>query len=155
MPKSSLSLPEALSSKQALQLARVQERYPAFAELEEFVQRVSVRKPLLVLLFGSLATGQFTQHSDADVLVIFNRSVDWMSVYECSAGRVQPLVRELGEALGEIEAGNTLLIEALEDGIPLLDRAGAYERLRCACWEAKRRLGLVRTRRGWQRAAQS
>ena len=154
MPRSSLSLLEALSSEQALQLARAQERYPAFAEVEEFVRRVAVRKPLLVLLFGSLATGRFTQHSDADVLVIFDRSVDWMRVYECSGGRVQPLVREVDEALREIELGNTLLIKAVEDGIPLVDRAGVYERLRCACGEAKRRLGLVRTCTGWRRATQ-
>lgn len=40
---------------------------------------------------------------------------------------MQPLVWGLNEALGEIAAGNTLLIEALEDGIPLLDREGTYE----------------------------
>lgn len=155
MPRSSLSLSRALSAEHEARLAHVQERYPAFVEVEEFVQRVAVRKPLVVLLFGSLATGQFTQHSDADVLIIFKRPVDWMAVYRCSTGRVQPLVRELGEALREIEAGNTLLIEAVEDGIPLLDRGGVYERLREACQEAKRRLGLVRERAGWRRMAQN
>ncbi len=154
MPRSSLNLPAVLSSEQVLQIARVQERYPAYAEIEEFMRRVAVHKPLLVLLFGSLATGRFTQHSDADVLVIFDRSVDWMSVYKCSTGRVQPLVRELDRALREIESGNTLLIEAVEDGIPLLDRAGVYEQLRCACQQAKHWLGLVRERTGWRRATQ-
>jgi hypothetical protein len=133
-------------------LTRVRERYPGFGELEAFVRKVAWHRPLLVLLFGSLATGEFTQHSDADVLVIFNRLVDWMTVYECSTGWVQPLVWELGEALREIEEGNTLLIEAIEDGIPLLNRVGTYELLREAPERAKSLLGLVRVEQGWRRA---
>jgi len=46
-----------------LRLSRVRERYPAFGEVEEFVRKVAAQKPLLILLFGSLATGEFTQHS--------------------------------------------------------------------------------------------
>lgn len=154
MPKSSWSLSQALSSEQVLRLRCARERYPAFTELEQFVHCIVRRRPLLVLLFGSVATGRFTQHSDADVLVVFQRPVEWIDVYKCSAGRVQPLVRGLEEVLGEIERGNTLMIEALEDGIPLFDRVGTYERLQAACQKAKSKLGLVRQRWGWQRVAQ-
>lgn len=151
MPSALLSLCAALSPEHQDRLRRVQERYPGFSELEIFVRKVAKRRPLLVLLFGSLATGEFTQYSDADVLVVFDRAVDWMRVYESSQGQVQPLVFAMEEALREIEAGNTLLIEALEEGIPLVDRAGAYDRLRRAAARAKSELGLVRVKGGWRR----
>jgi len=89
--------------------------------------------------------------SDVNVLVIFAGLREWMEVCRCSRGLVQPLVWGLNEALEEIAAGNTLLIEALEDGIPLLDREGTHGRLRAAAEKAKGRLGLVREGSGWWR----
>jgi hypothetical protein len=151
MLKRSSILSKGLSAEQEQRLALAQERHPGFLELEEFVERLALREPLLILLYGSLATGEFTQRSDIDVLVVFSEPVEWMEVYSCSRGRVQPLVFELSRAIQELAEGNTLLIEALEDGIPLLDREGTYERLKCVAGEAKARMGLVRERRGWRR----
>ncbi len=152
MPSALSSLCTALSPEHRDRLKQLQERYPGWGELESFVGKIAKRRPLLVLLFGSLATGEFTQYSDADVLVVFDRAVDWMAVYELSWGRVQPLVYAMGEALREIEAGNTLLIEAVEDGIPLLNRADTYELMREVSERAKSLLGLVRVGQGWRRA---
>jgi hypothetical protein len=153
MRKSSFISSSKLSDEQAARLERARERYPAFSEVEEFLERISNEDPLLVLLFGSLATGEFTQHSDADMLVIFEGRVDWMKVYESSAGHVQPFVRSMEEAIQEIAGGSTFLIEALEDGIPLFDRADTYGSLKRAAEEAKARLNLKREGTGWRRVS--
>ena len=40
--------------------------YPHWSSVERFVEQVRRLDPLLVLLFGSVTTGEFTQYSDAD-----------------------------------------------------------------------------------------
>jgi len=70
---------------------------------------------LAVILFGSLATGEFTQHSDADVAVIFATPVDWMKLYRCSSGRVQPLVYPAEQFLQMINKANGLALEVCHD----------------------------------------
>jgi len=39
-----------------------------------FVATVRQLDPVAAVLFGSVARGDFTQHSDADVLVVFDRA---------------------------------------------------------------------------------
>jgi len=105
---------------------------------------------LLVLLFGSLATGEFTQNSDADILVLFEEQQDWSKVYKFSTGIVQPIVKSRREMLNGIREGSTFLIEMVEDGIPLLDAGQVYAELERAVTEAKESLGIVRERDGWK-----
>lgn len=131
-------------------LQQLSNRYPAWGEVERFVAEVVSLSPLLVLLFGSLARRDFTQESDVDILVVFDRPMAWEVVYRFSTGVIQPLVKELNEVLWEIHEGNTFFIEALEDGIPLLDHEGTYERLRCQAEAAVAHLGLVREEGGWR-----
>jgi len=61
--------------------------------VECFVEQVRRLDPLLVLIFGSVVTGEFTQYSDGDVLVAFGHPVEWETVYACSDGVVQPVVK--------------------------------------------------------------
>jgi len=69
-------------------------RYPYWDELEGFLAELKRRfEPSAVVLFGSLARGDFTQHSDIDVLVVLPREVAWEEVYRFSQGMVQPLVK--------------------------------------------------------------
>jgi predicted nucleotidyltransferase len=124
--------------------------YPHLAELRRFLARIAPMRPLLVLLFGSVAKGEFTQHSDADVLVVFSKPVDWLEVYEHSDGLVQPLVKTLDEIMARIEEGDPFVIEILEDGIALHEDGGVHGRLLAAVAEAKERFGLVRTDDGWR-----
>ena len=70
-------------------------RYPHWPSVGRFVDGVKALQPLLLLLFGSVAKGDFTQHSDADVLAVFAAPTDWLAVYSYSDGRVQPVVKTL------------------------------------------------------------
>ncbi|PYJ68670.1 MAG: hypothetical protein DME76_11545 [Verrucomicrobia bacterium] len=71
MPETLSDLPTASLPELGARLSLLRERYPHVDELQQFVESVSRLHPLAVILFGSLATGEFTQHSDADVAVIF------------------------------------------------------------------------------------
>jgi hypothetical protein len=132
-------------------LKRLSDKYAAWGEVARFVADVETYSPLLVLLFGSLAREEYTQESDADVLVIFATPMDWQVVYGLSTGVVQPLVKELQEVLEKLHEGNTFFIEAFEDGVPLVDREGTYTRLRCEAESSVARFGLMREPGGWRR----
>lgn len=143
----------AVTKKPARSLAGLKAKYPSWphwASLERFLRGVAGLRPRTVVLFGSLAKGDFTQHSDADVLVVFARPVDWLEVYQHSDGLVQPVVKTLGEIEAQISEGNTFLIEALEDGVALLDQEETFAKLLGLCQEAKARLGLRRVAGGWR-----
>ena len=127
--------------------------YPHRSSVERFVEQVRRLKPLLVLLFGSAATGEFTQYSDADMLVVFDCPVDWDAVYACSDGIVQPLVKTWDELTAQIADGEPFLCEIVEEGQVLSDADGIYERLRRHVAEARQRWGLERMPGGWRWAA--
>jgi predicted nucleotidyltransferase len=127
--------------------------YPRRSSIERFVERAKPLDPVLVLLFGSAATGEFTQYSDADVLVIFERPVAWETVYACSDGTVQPLVKTEDELTAQIAAGEPFFCEIVEQGEVLFDADGVYERLCRRVAAARRQWGLVQTPGGWRWAA--
>ena len=112
-------------------------------ELMAFVQGIEVMEPKLVLLFGSVATGEFTQRSDADVLVVFDRPTDWLEVYQCSQGIVQPIVRTVAEVENLIRAGEPFYIQAFLEGVFLAGDELTYKRLRALVDEAIGAHGLV------------
>lgn len=127
--------------------------YPHRASIERFVERVKRLDPLLVLLFGSVAAGDFTQYSDADVLVVFEQAVDWDTVYACSDGIVQPVVKTLDELLAQIAAGEPFFCEIVEQGQVLFDSGDVYERLCRAVAAARHRWGLEQIPTGWRWSA--
>lgn len=124
--------------------------YPHLAELTAFVEGVEALGPQVVLLFGSVATGEFTQRSDADVLVVFDRERDWLEVYQHSRGMVQPIVRTLSDVERLIRDGEPFYIQAFQEGVQLAGSEPTYERLRDLVEEAMSAHGLVRTERGWR-----
>ncbi len=124
--------------------------YPHWSSVERFVEQVRRLDPLLVLLFGSVVTGEFTQYSDADVLVIFEHSQTWEAVYACSDGIVQPMVKTQDELIAQIAAGAPFLCEIVGEGQVLFDADGVYERLRRHVDDARERWGLERTSAGWR-----
>jgi len=103
-----------------------------------------------VLLFGSVATGEFIQRSDTDVLVIFDRPMDWLDVYHYRQGIVQPIVRTVAEVEKLIRAGEPLYIQAFLEGVFLAGDEQTYKRLRVLVDEAISTHGLVRTKHGWR-----
>ncbi len=124
--------------------------YPHRTSVARFVERVRQFDPLLVLLFGSVVTGEFTQYSDADVLVVFEHAVDWDTVYACSDGIVQPVVKTLDELTAQITAGEPFFCEIIEQGQTLFDAGGVHEQLRRRVAAARRQWGLEQTPEGWR-----
>lgn len=118
--------------------------------MERFLEGVRQLDPLLVVLFGSLATGDYTPSSDADMLVVLRRPVEWETVYACSDGVVQPVVTTWEELIAQLEAGEPFFHEVIAEGIVLLDAEGTSDALRRRAADAARRLGLERTPHGWK-----
>ncbi len=117
--------------------------------VERFVEQVRKLRPALVLLFGSVATGEFTQHSDADVLVVFQQPVSWEAVYACSDGVVQPVVKTWSELETKLKAGEPFYCEIAEDAQVLFDADGVYEQLKRLAATSRQDWGLKRTSSGW------
>ncbi|MCS7282047.1 MAG: nucleotidyltransferase domain-containing protein [Anaerolineae bacterium] len=124
---------------------------PQRASVERFLQQVRRLDPLLMVLFGSLATGDYTQYSDADVLVVFPKPVDWETVYACSDGVVQPVVVTWEELVARLEAGEPFFHEILAEGIPLLQASDTlWGELTHRAAVAAQAHALARTPRGWR-----
>ncbi len=123
---------------------------PQRDSVDRFLDKVRLLNPRLVLLFGSLATGDFTQYSDADVLVVLEQPVDWQTVYQWSDGVVQPVVVTWEEAVARVEEGEPFFHEILTEGKVLIDRGGAFRQLRQRSAIAARKRGLERTPYGWR-----
>jgi predicted nucleotidyltransferase len=124
--------------------------YPHLDELMTFVSGVEALKPQLILLFGSVATGECTQRGDTDVLVIFDRPTDWLDVYRFSQGIVQPIVRTVAEVENLIQAGEPFYIQAFLEGVFLAGDEQTYRRLRALVDEAISAHGIIRTKHGWR-----
>ncbi len=145
-----MALPYSNSSRVVSEARQQSRNYPHWPSIEHFVAEVRRLRPLLVLLFGSVATGEFTQHSDADVLVVFQQPVSWDAVYACSDGIVQPIVKTWPEIEARIKAGEPFYCEIIEDGWVLFDAGDAYEQLQHLATIARQRWGLKRTASGWR-----
>lgn len=124
--------------------------YPYRPSVERFVAQVRQLRPALVLLFGSVATGEFTQHSDADVLVVFQQPVSWEAVYACSDGIVQPVVKTWSELEAKLKAGEPFYCEIAEDAQVLFDAGDVYEQFRRLVATSRQDWGLKRTLSGWR-----
>jgi len=125
-------------------------KYPYTGSLDRFVDCVRQLDPVLVLLFGSVAKGDFTQYSDADVLVVFEQPVVWEKVYACSNGVVQPVVKTLPDLLSKIKAGEPFYCEMISEGKILINKKLTMERLTQALEDTQQHLGLERTASGWR-----
>gem|GEM_PF-459856 len=124
--------------------------FPRYREINTFVEKVKQREPVLAVLFGSVARGDFRLDSDADVLVVFSKPVELAQVYQDSDGTVQPVVKTLDQMDKFIREGEPFYIEMIEDGIPLYDSDGQYKKLSRLAREAKAAWGLKRTKGGWR-----
>jgi hypothetical protein len=149
MPEMLSNLPIASLPEPGARLSLLRERYPHVDDLEKFVECVSRLRPLAVILFGSLTTGEFTQHSDADVVVIFATPVDWMRVYRCSSGRVQPLVYTADQFVQMINEANGLALEVCHDGWILAGQPAYLRQLQESFAQVQQRYGLEKTEAGW------
>ena len=111
---------------------------PDLEKLEIFLTKMVAEKGEeieFVVLFGSMAKGNWSLDSDFDLLVGLNkedgkRLTDRIYEYShFSAGRVETIIYSRSEIRRMFKGLNPMLLEPLEYGIPLLDR-GEWARLK-------------------------
>lgn len=110
---------------------------PRFDSLRVFVEsllRDKGDRVLSVVLFGSMAKGNYTKFSDYDVLVVvsgeelsFKDRLYWYSLYSDGWVEVFPYTKDEVEVMfGDF---NPLVLDALKDGFVIFDR-GFWSRLK-------------------------
>jgi hypothetical protein len=124
-----------------------------------FVKRAARElRPLALVLFGSLARGDYHQRSDADFCVVLADSphspfAGYDRVVACDpSGVVQPVVYGPNQFRQMVLQANGLALEVMADGLFLAgDEAfrGELERLAA---DARQRFGVERTPTGWRLA---
>ena len=135
-------------------LSSLLNNYPHTIDIIEFWEQiVENEKPLAIILFGSLVKREYTQYSDADILLIFENLPEdirarFLKIYKYSKGIVQPRSYTLEEIKKLIEEGNTFIIEALEEGWILYD-TGIAIILNQLVENTKQNLNLKRIKDGW------
>lgn len=100
------------------------QRYPHLGELERFLEKIDKEYLKIILLYGSLSKGRFTQYSDTDVLCVFDYSFSnmkerFMISYKYSDGLVQPKNISLKELKQGLLEGNSFLHSVFAEGLLL------------------------------------
>ena len=122
-------------------------------ELKEYVERVSRRVRLhAAILFGSRARGDHGPWSDYDLLLIGDFKEPYLdrlkTLLDLTQGIRIPIELHpytLEEALKMLERGNPSIVDAVEEGKPILVREG-WEKILERYRSMKRRGKLKRTR---------
>ena len=122
-------------------------------ELREYVERVSRRVRLhAAILFGSRARGDHGPWSDYDLLLIgdfkepyLDRLKTLLDLTEGIRIPIEPHPYTLEEALKMLERGNPSIVDAVEEGKPILVGEG-WEKILERYRSMKRREKLKRTR---------
>jgi len=122
-------------------------------ELREYVERVSRRVRLhAAILFGSRARGDHGPWSDYDLLLIGDFKEPYLdrlkTLLDLTEGIRIPIELHpytLEEALKMLERGNPSIVDAVEEGKPILVREG-WEKILERYRSMKRRGKLKRTR---------
>lgn len=131
--------------------------YEHRAALGQFIRRVTEElSPLALLLFGSLAKGDYHTFSDADVCVVLSVSevhpfegYDQVALLD-QAGIVQPMVYGREQFMRMIDEANGLALEVMHHGVALGGHEAFLDALEGAWQRVRERLGLTRTSTGWQ-----
>lgn len=108
-------------------LSKKLKRYPYLNELKSFVNRIEKEKLKLLLLYGSLAKGTYTQHSDMDVLCVYDKHFDsmkerFLTSYKFSEGIVQPKTITYKELESSLKEGESFLHGIFNHGIILYSK---------------------------------
>jgi len=116
---------------------RVREREEYLRKASEFAECV-LRKlsNSTIVVYGSVARGDYNEWSDIDVLIITSEKIPRKPVerlevlHDCmkSNPRVEPVVITREEFTRLLEKKNPLVIEAVERGATLIDRLGVMKK---------------------------
>lgn len=128
--------------------------YKHLEALASFVRRAQDQlHPAALILFGSLAKGDYYQHSDADVCVVFDMPrVDFFVAYDRvarlnPAGIVQPVVFGTQQFLEQVARANALALEICHDGIVLAGREAYLHQVALSFARIQQR--YAKTATGW------
>jgi len=102
-------------------------RYPHHNELELFINRIEKENLKLILLYGSLAKGTYTQYSDIDVLCVFDKEFSdlkerFLTSYKYSDGLVQPKTLSYDEFKIGLKTGNSFIHSIIQDSFILFNK---------------------------------
>jgi len=102
-------------------------RYPHINELEYFLKNIQKKDLKLVLLFGSIAKGNYTQYSDIDVLCVYNKKFKdlkerFIYSYKNSLGMVQPKTITFEEFKNVLINGNSFIHSIIKTGYILYSK---------------------------------
>ncbi len=103
--------------------------YPHWPAVSDYADYAHGLGAVLVVLYGSVARGEFQPDSDADVLVLTMQPMAWKQVYQHTHGVVQPVIKTIDEYLAHLQTGEPFFVEMIEDGVVLYDGDGWYRRL--------------------------
>jgi hypothetical protein len=97
-------------------------RYPHLNRIESFINKILNEGIKFLLLYGSLAKGNYTQYSDIDILCVFDTDFTdpkerFMAAYRHSDGIIQPKSLSYNEFKKGILEGNSFLHSIIEYGI--------------------------------------
>jgi hypothetical protein len=112
-------------------------------------------QPLALILFGSLARGDFHRQSDADVCLVLAASPrspfeGYDRAVACDpSGIVQPLVYDAGQFREMIRQANGLALEVIADGIFLAGDERFRQEIEALAAQMWQQLGIERTATGW------
>jgi len=110
-------------------LERLQE-LPRFDSLKKFLDAILEQRGdriLSIVLFGSMAKGNYTKYSDYDLLIVVSHEeLNFKDrIYEYSLpsdGWVEPLVYTSEETRSMLEGLHPLILDSLKDGILIYDK---------------------------------
>lgn len=113
------------------------------------------RNLISVIIFGSLAKGNYSGSSDADVLLVLKDApIDEGEKYRKynvvkASIPVQLFIYTIDEIIERIERGDTFIIEAVVTGKPIMGNE-TYEKLLSLCRKVIREKSMERTSIGWK-----
>ena len=110
---------------------------PRLASLEKYLNELFKEKGdciVSIILFGSMARGDYTRYSDYDLLIIISSDKHsfkdrLLEFSKFSDGWVEPLVYTEEEAAQMFRDFNLLILDALKDGIVIYDK-GFWSKLK-------------------------
>jgi hypothetical protein len=125
--------------------------------VERFIKRATRElRPLALILFGSLARGDYHQYSDADVCVVLAESprspfegYDRVVAVDPS-GVVQPVVYGRDQFRRMVRQANGIALEIMADGLFLAGDDGLRQEIQELAAKTQRHLGIERTPTGWR-----
>jgi hypothetical protein len=122
-----------------------------------FVERAAQElRPLALILFGSLARGDYHQYSDADFCLVLAETPrspfeGYDRVVACDpSGVVQPLVYGPDQFRQMVRQANGLALEVLADGLFLAGDEAFWQEIEQLATHTRQRLGIERTPTGWR-----